>query len=147
MARATKRCGVSRSFPRRAGEASRCTLQSLAPWKRSVRRYPQGCVEAALTCVRASKMREPRNPINGLLAPQGLVRLFAGYQTRPNRRATCLCPRKRKRTLNLASGRPFLLSLFLTTVLSPRSRSASQISSPSGGDAGWRWRKGGAGVA
>jgi hypothetical protein len=42
MARATKRHGVSRSFPRRAGEASRCALQSLAPWKRSIRRYPQG---------------------------------------------------------------------------------------------------------
>jgi hypothetical protein len=27
---------------------------------------------------------QPRNPINGLLAPQGLVQLFAGYQTRPN---------------------------------------------------------------
>jgi hypothetical protein len=39
-------------------------------------------VEGALTRVRAKKMREPRNPINGLLAPQGLVRLFVGYQMR-----------------------------------------------------------------
>jgi hypothetical protein len=42
MARATKRRGVSRSFPRRAGEASRCAPQRLAPWKRSIQRYPQG---------------------------------------------------------------------------------------------------------
>jgi hypothetical protein len=33
--------------------------------------------------VRAKKMKEPKNPINGLLAPQGLVLLFAGYQMRP----------------------------------------------------------------
>jgi hypothetical protein len=42
MVHATKRCGLLRSFPRRAGEASRCALQSVAPWKRSIRRYPQG---------------------------------------------------------------------------------------------------------
>jgi hypothetical protein len=41
------------------------------------------CVEGALTRVRAEKMRESRNPINGLLAPRGMFRLFTGYQTRP----------------------------------------------------------------
>jgi hypothetical protein len=49
-----------------------------------------------LTRVRAEKMREPRNPINGLLAPQDLVRLFAGYQTRPR------YPPQAFRLLNLA---------------------------------------------
>jgi hypothetical protein len=44
---------------------------------------PRACVEGALTRVRAEKLREPRNLINGLLAPQGLVLLFAGYQMRP----------------------------------------------------------------
>jgi hypothetical protein len=83
MVCATKRRGVSCSFPRCAGEASRCAPQRLAPWKCSIRRYPRTCVEGALMRVRAEKMRKPRNPINGLLAPQGLVRLFTGYQTRP----------------------------------------------------------------
>jgi hypothetical protein len=41
-------------------------------------------VEGALTCVHATIWMQPRNPINGLLAPQGLVGLFAGYQSRPN---------------------------------------------------------------
>jgi hypothetical protein len=44
---------------------------------------PRACVEGALTCVRATFWMQSRNPINGLLAPQGLVGLFAGYQTRP----------------------------------------------------------------
>jgi hypothetical protein len=42
MARATKRRGVSRSFPRRAGEASLCVPHGLAPWKRLNRWYPLG---------------------------------------------------------------------------------------------------------
>jgi hypothetical protein len=42
MVCAAKRCSVSCSFPTRPGKASRCALQSLAPWKRSIRRYPQG---------------------------------------------------------------------------------------------------------
>jgi hypothetical protein len=46
---------------------------------------PRICVEDALTCVRAKKMREPRNPINGLLALHNLVRLFACYRSRPHR--------------------------------------------------------------
>jgi hypothetical protein len=51
MARATKRRGVSRSFPRRAGEASRCAPQRLAPWKRSIWRYPKGLCEGCFdTC-------------------------------------------------------------------------------------------------
>jgi hypothetical protein len=41
------------------------------------------CVEGALTRVWAKKKREPRNPINGILAPPGLVGLFTGYQSRP----------------------------------------------------------------
>jgi hypothetical protein len=41
------------------------------------------CVEGALTRMRAKKMREPRNPINRLLAPESLVGFFAGYQSRP----------------------------------------------------------------
>jgi hypothetical protein len=55
-------------------------------WPRGNARFggiPRACVKGALTRVRAEKMREPMNPINGLLAPQGLVRLFTGYQTRP----------------------------------------------------------------
>jgi hypothetical protein len=59
-------------------------------WPRGNARFggiPRACVEGALTRVRAEKMREPRNPINGLLAPQGLVRLFAGYQMRPKCRS------------------------------------------------------------
>jgi hypothetical protein len=71
--------GVSRFFPRRAGEASRCAPQRLAPWKRSIRRYLRAYVEGALTRLWAEKMRKPRNSINSLLAPQGLVRLFTGY--------------------------------------------------------------------
>jgi hypothetical protein len=47
------------------------------------RGIPRACVEGALMCVRATFWMQPRNTINGLLAPQGLVRLFAGYQTRP----------------------------------------------------------------
>jgi hypothetical protein len=81
MARATKRRGVSRSFPRRAGEASRCAPQRLAPWKRSIRRYPQGLCGGCFDA-RAGRENEGAQ-VNGLLAPQGLVWLFAGYQTRP----------------------------------------------------------------
>jgi hypothetical protein len=40
MVRATKRRGVSRSFPRRTSEASRCAPQRLALWKRSNQWYP-----------------------------------------------------------------------------------------------------------
>jgi hypothetical protein len=32
--------------------------------------YPRACVEDAVTCVRAIFWMQPRNPINGLLAPQ-----------------------------------------------------------------------------
>jgi hypothetical protein len=41
------------------------------------------CVEGALMRMRAKKMREPKNPINRLLASESLVGLFAGYQSRP----------------------------------------------------------------
>jgi hypothetical protein len=39
-------------------------------------------VEDALKRIWAKKMREPRNPINILLAPQDLVGLFTDYQSR-----------------------------------------------------------------
>jgi hypothetical protein len=49
-----------------------------------------GCMEGALTRVRTTKMREPRNPINDLLAPQDLVGLFKGYQSRPKAKQSTL---------------------------------------------------------
>jgi hypothetical protein len=45
MARAWKQHDVSRSFPRRAGEASLCAPQALAPWKCLNRWYPLGLCE------------------------------------------------------------------------------------------------------
>jgi hypothetical protein len=44
---------------------------------------PKACVKGALTCVRPTIWMQPRNPINGLLAPQSLVGLFSSYQSRP----------------------------------------------------------------
>jgi hypothetical protein len=41
-----------------------------------------------LSSVRDTTQAWARNPINGLSAPQGLVGLVAGYQTRPTRLAT-----------------------------------------------------------
>jgi hypothetical protein len=83
MARATKWCNVSRSFPRRAGEASRCAPQRLAPWKRSIRRYPQGmygsCFDARVGRENEGAQESNQRPLDS----PGLVRLFAGYQTRP----------------------------------------------------------------
>jgi hypothetical protein len=43
--------------------------------------------EGALTCVRATFWMQPKNSINGLLAPQGLVQPLTAYQTRPKRLA------------------------------------------------------------
>jgi hypothetical protein len=44
----------------------------------------RACVEGALTCVWATFWMQPKNPINGLLAPQGLVQPLTAYQSRPN---------------------------------------------------------------
>jgi hypothetical protein len=76
MVRATKRRGVSRSSP---GVQAKPHVVPSRAWPRGNARFGgilRACVEAALW---ASKMRKPRNPINGLLTPQVLVRLFAGY--------------------------------------------------------------------
>jgi hypothetical protein len=67
MTRATKRRGVSRSFPRRAGEASRCALQSLALWKRSIQRYPQnlcgGCFNMRADLENKEAQKSNKRPI------------------------------------------------------------------------------------
>jgi hypothetical protein len=60
MARAMKQRGVSRSFPRRAGEASRCALQRLAPWKRSNRWYSQGLCRGCFNARAGQKKKGPQ---------------------------------------------------------------------------------------
>jgi hypothetical protein len=82
MARATKRRASRAPF---LGVQAKPRVAPPRGWPHRNARIggiPGVCVEDALTRAWAEKMREPRNPINGLLAPQGLVRLFAGYQSR-----------------------------------------------------------------
>jgi hypothetical protein len=84
MARATKQRGVSRSFPRRAGEASRYAPQRLAPWKRSIQMYPQGLCGGCFDARTGRENEGAEESNQRSLGSLGLVRLFAGYQTRPN---------------------------------------------------------------
>jgi hypothetical protein len=63
MAHAWKQRDISRSFPRRAGEASLCTPQALAPWKRLNRWYPLGLCEGCFDA-RAGQDLEGAQEIN-----------------------------------------------------------------------------------
>jgi hypothetical protein len=83
MARAWKQHGVSRSFTRHAGKASLCAPQTLPRGNARIGGIHRACVEGAFTRVWTKKKREPRNSINRVLAPQSLVRLLAGNQSRP----------------------------------------------------------------
>jgi hypothetical protein len=67
--------------------ASACTLRSRNCSRRGwlwgnaqLGRFSRACPRGALSSVRDTTQGWPRNPINGLLALQGLVGLFAGYQ-------------------------------------------------------------------
>jgi hypothetical protein len=44
--------------------------------------YPLGLCRGCFNAHAGQEKREPKNPINGFLAPQGLVGLLAGYQSR-----------------------------------------------------------------
>jgi hypothetical protein len=97
MARAMKRRGVSRSFPRHAVEASRCAPHRLAPWKRSIRRYPQGLCGGCFDA-RAGQENE-------------------GAQKSNQRPLGSPGPGSTLRRLSIA---PYLNSLLLSSVLSAR---------------------------
>jgi hypothetical protein len=81
MAHAWKQRGVSRSFPRHAGEASFCASQTLAPWKRLDRWYALGLCEGCFDA-RASEDLKAYKSNQHVFYFQGLFRILATYQSR-----------------------------------------------------------------
>jgi hypothetical protein len=149
MAHALKRCGVSRSFPRRACEASLCTPQRLAPCKRWNRWYPVGlCGGCFNACVGQEKegAQESNQQVLGSpgpgwtpcrlpMAPKCLQDTQHTHPSLSNGGASSMYPSGSHRTHAREAGRGCHLlrfqSMWVSVSASPRKRAAPALTEAS----------------